>query len=704
MSFAFAASAQEENDSLQTAEPMKEQTLDEVVVGHRRLGTIRMAGPMNGTTIHQEELFKAACCNLGESFSTNPSVDVSYDDATTGARQIRLLGLSGTYVQMMGDNIPNWRGVSMPYALGYVPGPWMKSIQVSKGNASVKYGYESITGQINVQYLPAEDVENLTANVYGDSKSRMEGNLTGNIRLTDKLSTQLLTHYENRWGHHDENNDGFTDLPDIRQANIHNRWAYLGDKYIFHGGVGVLDEHRSSGQTAHHSAASMGHLWESAVETRRYEGFMKHAYILNKEHASNIAVVATASMHETKSSYGLKKYGINEKNVLAQMLYESNLSSLSSLSVGLSMNHDYLHQDVDNPQLDWWTCVGREAPAGGNAPLAAVERETSLGAFAQYTFDWKDKLVIQAGMRLDYRKWDIDYRNRHTSYDAQENAFLPLPTPRLHVKWMPAEWVSFRASAGFGYRMPFHLAEYNYLMASGRNLVLDLGQLGLEQAYNCGLSAQFTIPLWEKALRLNAEYYYTKFKAQTVVDYDADPSRILLYTNQASKGNGFSRVFQVDASYEVLNGLTMTAAYRRNIVKSRYGGLLNGTLRTKPLTSRYKGLVTASYKTPLGIWQFDATLQLNGGGRMPDPYLKEDGSMSWEKTFSAYEQVSLQVTRWFRRFSVYVGGENLTGFRQKHPVYGTDDPWGRDFEPTLVWGPVHGPMFYAGVRVYLERF
>ena len=119
----------------------------------------------NTELIGRGQLIRAACCNLGESFTANPSVDVSYSDAATGAKQIKLLGLSGTYVQMLTENVPNLRGASLPYSLGYVPGPWMQSIQVSKGASSVKNGYESTTGQINIEFLKPQGTDGVRANV-----------------------------------------------------------------------------------------------------------------------------------------------------------------------------------------------------------------------------------------------------------------------------------------------------------------------------------------------------------------------------------------------------------------------------------------------------------------------------------------------------------------------------------------------------------
>ena len=630
----------------------KDEELKEVKVVARKAGTSRLAGAVNGIAVNKDELFKAACCNLGESFTTNPSVDVAYNDATTGARQIILLGLSGTYVQMLTENLPNFRGAAIPYALGYVPGPWMKGILVSKGSASVKNGYESITGQINVDYLQPEDEQQVEVNLFGDTKSRIEANADANVHLSDKWATEILLHHENILQNHDDNGDGFYDMPGREQYNVQNRWVYKGKNYIFHGGLGALKEIRTSGQDTEHVHSD--DIYRIKLHTYRYEGYMKHAFILDHEHGTNIAFMSSASMHQLDARYGNKFYDLNEKNLYGSLMFETNFSTQHNLSLGLSFKHDYLGQN-----------------------LGQNEKETTPGAYAQYTYTLGTKLTAMAGVRFD-----------HSSLYG--NFF----TPRFHVKYSPIDAISIRLSAGKGYCTVFALAEYNYLLSSGRNLNIskDLKQ---EEAWNYGLSTAFYIPMFGKTLKLNAEYYYTSFENQAVVDYDANKELIAIYN---LRGKSYSHTFQIDASYPLLRGLEITAAYRLNDVKCTYD--YGKSLMEKPLTSKYKALFTASYKTPLGLWQFDATVQLNGGGRNPESYQLADGSPSWSPRFHSFEQVSAQVTRWFRHWSIYVGGENLTGFKQKTPIYGASTPWGSDFEPTLVWGPVEGRMFYAGVRVH----
>nr|WP_253951946.1 TonB-dependent receptor [Xylanibacter caecicola] len=645
---------------------MKGSTVGEVTVVTRRPGTSRLGGAVNGVKIGQEELFKAACCNLGESFSTNPSVDVNYSDVTTGARQIKLLGLSGTYVQMLTENLPNYRGAAAPYSLGYVPGPWMKSIQVSKGCSSVKNGYEAITGQINVDFKKPEDEEGAEINVFGDTKTRFEANADGNIHINKSLSTELLAHFENSFENHDENNDGFYDKPKVRQINVNNRWFGRTRNYIFHGGMGALTEKREGGQT-HAADMQTAPLYNIRMNTDRYEAYMKHAFILDHSHGTNIALMASGTMHAMDAAYGNKWYDINEKNVYASLIFETNPTKAHNISAGLSFNHDYLKNTLYMYNIE----------TGGLSFMRLREKENVPGMYAQYTYNLHHRFTAMAGIRLDH-----------------SNVYGTFVTPRFHLKYAPADIVSIRLSAGKGYRTPHILAENNYLLASGRKLVAE--PLRQEEAWNYGASTALNIPLFGETLKLNMEYYYTRFKEQAVIDYDSDPFEIRIYNLD---GKSYSHTFQIDATYELFRGMTLTAAYRLSDVKTTIGG----RLMEKPLTSKYKGLLTASYKTPLGLWQFDATLQLNGGGRMPAPYEKEDGTPSWNTRFGAYEQLSAQITRWFRHFSVYVGGENLTGFKQKTPIISADNPWSREFEPTMIWGPVHGAMVYAGIRVKIGR-
>lgn len=665
-----------ENDTVHVSSP--DETVDivlregvelgEVNVVSRKLGTMKLRNSvMNEDMISSAELSRAACCNLGESFVTNPSVDVTYSDAATGAKQIKLLGLSGTYVQMMTENIPNYRGAAAPYGLGYVPGPWMQSIQVSKGSSSVKNGYEAITGQINVEFkkpqLPEADW--LSANIFASTTNRYEANADATLKLSSRWSTSLLAHYENETKAHDSNGDGFADIPQVKQYNLWNRWAYMGDRYVFQAGIKALSEERNSGQVSHGNNHLVD-LYMIGIETDRYEAFTKNAYIFNKEKNTNLALILSGSLHKQDAMYGRKIYDVNQHNSYASLLFETELGKRHSFSSGLSFNYDSYDQhyrltnDAEQPLLKKFV------------------KEAVSGAYVQYTYNWEDKLILMGGVRGDH--------------SSEYGYFV---TPRFHVKYNPNEYIHFRISAGKGYRTNHVLAESNYLLASSRRM--DIAKhLDQDEAWNYGVSTSAYIPVLGNTLNLNAEYYYTDFRKQVVVDMDTNPHAVMFYNLD---GRSYSQVFQIEASYPFFPGFTLTAAYRWADAKTTY----DGKLMEKPLTSKYKGLLTASYQTPLGLWQFDVTLQMNGGGRMPAPYKLESGAWSWERRYDSFEQLNAQVTRYFRRWSVYVGGENLTNFKQKNPIIDASNPWGGNFDATMVWGPMHGVKGYVGVRFNLPR-
>lgn len=630
----------------------RNHVLEEVSIQDRRSeGLTRLGGAENGQQIGQDELFRAACCNLGESFVTNPSVDVNYNDAAVGARQIKLLGLSGQYVQMLIENLPVTPGAAMPYALGYVPGAWMKSISVSKGASSVKNGPQSITGQINVEFVKPDEEPGVKINVYTDSRLKSEFNGIGNVHINQHLSTEVLAHYEKDFMHMDENGDGWHDSPNLEQWHVQNRWKYQKGRYIMHAGIGYLGENREGGQMLHAST----NPYRVLIGSKRLDGYMKHAFLLDGEHNTNLAFLASGSLYNLDGTFGLKEYSDRQNNLNTQLVLEHDFNEEHNISTGLSFNADRLDENLNVMSAGWLT------------------EEYTPGAYAQYTYKPTYKLTAMAGIRVD-----------HSSF--YDRTYI---TPRLHVKWVPADILTIRLSLGKGYRTPMPLAENHYLLASGRTLTI--APLKQEEAWNSGLSMALFIPVKDRMLTVNAEYYYTDFINQMVVDYDSDPTHIII---DNLSGTSYSHTLQVDANYDFSEELNLLAAFRYNKVMCTYGD----RLMEKPLQSRYKGLLTMSWKPMMAIWQVDFTMQLNGGGRIPS-YYDADGTLVSGEEFPCYPQINMQVTREFRHFSFYIGGENLTNYKQTQLVVNAADPWSSTFDPTLVWGPVHGIMGYAGIRM-----
>ena len=628
------------------------EQLNEVVVTSRRLGTTQLRGSVvQAQKMSREELFRAACCNLAESFETNPSVDVVYADASTGAKQIKLLGLSGTHVQMLTENYPNFRGTAALYGMDYIPGPWMESIQVSKGTSSVKNGYEALAGQINVEYKKPQFADMFSANLFVSEAQRYEGNVDLFLPVTDKWWTGLFVHYSNDTHQHDSNGDGFLDQPLKEQVNVMNRWQYVSDKYLSQYGIRYLHEDRTGGQSTKNNADP----YRINLNTNRVELFTKQAYMLNPVTGANIAAILSGSYHEQRSTYDRLRYNIYQDNLYASLMYEHQFTDKHGLSAGLSLNYDGFHESLGDQKT--------------------IQEETVPGAYVEYTYNLNDKFIALAGIRAD-----------HSSHYGW------FVTPRLHVKYKPVEWFHLRASIGKGFRTPHILAENNFLLASSRRMEIA-DQLDQEEAWNTGINATFYIPIAGKELTLQGEWYYTNFQKQVVIDMETDPHAVRFYNLD---GKSFSHNYQIEATYPFFRGFTLTAAWRYLDVQNDYKDRAGNTIRLKkPLMSDYKAFATASYQTRLKKWQFDLTGQFNGGGRMPTP---DPAQGLWEDTFGSYTVVNAQVTKYFRRWSVYLGVENLLDYQQTDPIIDAGNPRGDRFDGTMIWGPVMGRVIYGGFR------
>lgn len=636
--------------------------LEEVVITKEKTGTMTFRTlPVQTQKINAFELTRAACCNLSESFETNPSVDVSYSDAVTGAKQIRLLGLDGEYVQLLTENFPNYRGLATPYGLDYVPGPWMESIQVSKGTSSVKNGYEAITGQINVEYKKPPFSDVLTANLFAADNARLEANLDASILLNEELSTGLFLHFSNEQKEMDSNDDGFLDIPLKQQINAMNRWYFRNNNLISQIGVQYLKDKREGGQTKNVNAVNP---YKTDLDVNRVSFFTKNGYILDPYKNESLALIFTGSYQKQDSYFGHRQYDAEETNLYANFMYEKDFHPEHKLSAGVSVNY------VDMDEV----FVRDNTLMIGHTPQDT--KETTPGAYLEYTFNKDYKFILLAGLRVDYS----------SIYDV----FI---TPRLHIKYNFTDCLHLRGTIGKGFRTAHVLAENSYLLANSRNILLS-SEFDQEEAWNYGLNLGLYIPINEKELMINGEWYYTDFKKQLVVDLDSDPHSVSFYNLD---GKSYSSVFQLEASYPFFKGFSLTAAYRWMDVKTTY----NGVLKKKPLISDYKALITASYQTHLRKWQFDATVQFNGGGRMPESDLLNP---LWDNSFPSFTVMNAQVSKFFRTWSIYVGVENIFDFIQKNRIIANDNPWNDDFDATMIWGPVHGRKFYIGFRYHIPRF
>ena len=655
-----------------------ETILDEVTITERKAGVLRLRESAFDTqTIGVEELCRAACCNLSEAFETNASVDVAYSDAATGAKQIRLLGLSGTYVQLIQENTPAVRGLAQNFGLEYIPGPWMSSIQVSKGTSSVINGYEATSGQINVELLKPQTQNPLSVNLMVNSETMAEANIMGGWKISPQsLYTGILAHYGQSFMAMDENHDSFVDMPKIQNANLANRWFYRHGEYTFQAFVRGLFDRRRGGQLAD----SIANPYRINLNTWRVEGFLKNGYVFDEESGSSVALITAISYHNQDNTYGLRNWKADQLNAYLNAIYQGNwegaglIDNDHRLSAGLSVNYDKYGENLIIK----------------GAGLLLDRQELTAGVFAEYSYTYAEKLSLVTGVRADY--------STHYGFFV---------TPRANIRYTPWHWWVIRGSAGMGYRSPNAIADNAFILPSSRQLKMN-DDIRQERAVNAGISTTFYIPVGRRELQLSGEYYYTHFLNSLIVDMDRDPHAVYI-CNQSDIPNAksFAHSAQIELSMEVLRGWTWTAAFRWTDVRQTTMDVEgNYSLRTKALTNRFKGVITTSYQTPLKKWQFDVTAQFNGISRMPDgftAYGDMRGGYGTPVSINWYPQLMAQITKYFRTCSLYVGAENMTNFKQYNPIIDSSHPYSPDFDASMVCAPTMGWKVYVGFRYDLEK-
>lgn len=655
--------------------------LEEVTVSARKKASSRsFIEAQNVINVSSAELLKAACCNLSESFETNPSIDVNFADAISGTRQIQMLGLKSPYILIATENIPAIRGAAQSYGLSFIPGTWVESIQITKGAGSVINGYESITGQINAELQKPTTDFSFYQNFYGANSGRWESNTHLNTKVSDKWDTGFYLHGNLRDGHHDKNDDNFYDMPQGKQINVMNRWQYThpekglvsfinfrymedesqsGQIHLDHNGDGDGGDH--GGDTA------LQELWESEIQTQRFDVAAKLGWVNPEIPYQSLGIQTAFGYHNQDSFFGLQTYDITHSSFYGNLIYNSIISdSRHKIKTGVSFTYDAYDETVNE--------------------IVYGRKENSAGAFFEYNYDNLDKLNLTAGIRLD-----------------NSNILGFFVTPRLHVKYSLWEKSALRFSIGSGRRSANIFTENQQMFSTNRNInILDkdgkIYGLDPEHAWNYGVSYMQGFNLFGKKADITLDFYRTDFVNQVVVDWE-NPQNIRFYN---LKGTSYANSFQTEFNYNPFQHFDIRFAYKYYDIQTDY---ISGRLE-KPLTPKNRIFGNMSYETHASeegsLWKFDATINWLDTQRFPSTASSPEAFQLPERS-PTVTTINAQITKVFSpKFEVYLGGENITNVRQNNPVINWENPFANYFDTTFVYGPIFGSTYYTGLRYKID--
>lgn len=647
-----------------------EKSIDGVVVTGSKAATAlskKEAGLV--FNIDKKELLKAACCNLSESFETNATVDVSFSNAVTGTKQLKMLGLDQKYTSLTKEQLPEIRGLASAYGLNFIPGRWIESIQLTKGGSTVTNGYESITGQINTELLKNAKTPETSLNLFADFNGRAEVNITNVSPINDKWSQTFLLHGNGTFGNTDMNNDGFLDRPKGTQINA----AYLlnyndleKSGFGSHFGINFIRDERTAGQVGFDKKLGQDKqpFYGVGIDISRFQVWNKTGYVFKGKPYQSIGWMNQYVYHQQDSNFGLRNYAGQQHTYYSNLIFESIIGNTNhKYKAGASFLYDgyketYLLNDLRR-------------------------NEIVPGIFAEYTLTGL-KYTLVAGSRVDF----------HNLAGTQF-------TPRLNFKYDFTPQTILRLSAGRGFRTANVFAESQQYFASNRaiNILPNGGNIyGLrpEIAWNYGASLQQEFKLFGRKSSIIADFFRTDFQDQVLVDLDKSPQQLTFYNLE---GKSFANSFQTQWDFTPFKNFDVRLAYKYYDVQADY----IGGRREVPFMAKHRGFVNLAYSTNKsdkgGFWSFDTTLNWVGKQRLTDT--STNPAEFQLPTYSeSYAVLNAQISRNFnKKIRAYLGGENLTSYYQKNAIVDFKNPFGNYFDGGMVYAPIMKANFYVGLDV-----
>lgn len=633
-----------------------ESDLEEIIIKSKRNAVQKsFLSTTNMFTVNSAELLKAACCNLAESFETNPSIDLSFSDALTGTKQIQMLGLTSPYLLITQENIPSVRGASQVFGLTFTPGTWVESIQITKGAGSVVNGFESISGQINAELVKPFTDNKFFLNAYSSINGRLELNTHINKKVSDKWRTGLYVHGNYRGEKFNKNNDNFLDMPLSNQINVMNRWQFTDAEkgWVSFINLRFLNDEKQTGEINFNPSKDRvypettlvgNELWGSEIVTKRYDLSAKLGYVFPEMPFQSIGFQMAYSNHQQDSYFGLNVYDIQHESVYSTVIFNSIIGDTrNKFKTGLSFAHDNYSELVNVSDYD--------------------RKENSLGVFFEYAFDNLENFSLTAGLRVD-----------------THNLLGTFVTPRLHLRYVPWEKGVFRASVGRGKRSANIFAENQQLFASSRQIQIDnvggeIYGLNPEIAWNYGVSYLQKFNLFDNQGDITFDFYQTNFKNQVIVDWE-NPQEISFYNLE---GKSIANSFQLEVNYNLAPNFNLRTAYKYFDISTDYK---SGNLQ-KPVQPKDRFFANLSYETELtekdAQWRFDITFNNIGTQRLPNTSSNPEQYQLPENS-EPYQLLNAQITKVFNsKFEIYFGVENLTNVQQNNPILASDDPFWTKF-------------------------
>jgi outer membrane receptor protein involved in Fe transport len=517
-------------------------------------------------------------------------------------------------------------------------------------------GYESMSGQINVELKKPDNTERLFVNLFLNQDMRTELNIIGAHQLKERLSFLTAAHGQLNWLKMDMNHDHFIDNPLIQNINFLNRITYnlkQGGMLMLAATVSLEDRQGGGTHFDFKRNNEAQNEFGLRLNTQRVDVMAKSGFVLN-EH-SYLGIQYKYNYHHQQGFIGKRNYAATEHFGYFNAIFQHEWLEAHNLKMGVSMQTNQVNEELDSIRLN--------------------RLEIVPGMFAEGAFNFlENKVMLVGGLRVDYH-----------------NLYSVFVSPRANVKWNIVDNLSLRLSAGKGFRVASIFAE-NFGWLANNRVVQVQRDLQPEQAWNYGANLTYKFMIGFREASISTDYYRTDFQNQVVADLEN--TRLLQFYNLS--GKSFANAFQIDMNYEVIKRFDVKVAYKFEQTKTDY----KDGRKIYPLRPQHRGLLGLSYTTPKEHWRFNTSLNWFGKTRIPSTAVND---LANQRSLQSRDWVQLnaQITFKWKAWEVYIGGENLINFIQPQPIIAGEQAMNEQFDASLVWGPLRGAMAYAGFRYSL---
>ncbi len=631
--------------SLET-EDENEHELEEVVVTATRSTRTIDNIPTRVEVIAGEELDEKGNMKPGDIrmlLAESTGIQTQQTSAASGNSSIRIQGLDGKYTQIIRDGFPLYTGFSGGLGLLQIAPLDLQQVEVIKGSSSTLYGGGAIAGLVNLVSKKPTEERQLNFLINGTSALGLDASSF----YAEKFEKKGLTVYAayNHGTAYDPSDIGLTAIPKFNRFTVNPKlFVYFNPATTLSAGLNATVENRIGGDLQYIKGnGNAAHSYFEENKTGRYSTQVELDHQLSEQEK----LVFRNAVSYYDRSIGLPDYLFSgvQLSTYSEANYTRN-SKNADWVMGVNLLTERFKEDK-------------------NSDFALRSYDyTTVGAFAQNTWNATEKLTVETGIRGDY----------HNEFGF---FFLPKISALLKVN----EHFSTRLGGGLGYKAPSVFTEDAERLQFRNVLPLDVANTKAERSYGANYDINYRTTLFDDlvSFSINQMFFYTRIHQPILLTPTIGNNLAYIQPNGNLNTKGMETNAKITyGDFKLFIGYTLADVNQH----------MDGSSTVYPLVSKHRINNVLMYEVE-DQWKIGAEAYYFGQQRLND-----------FTTGKSYWTTGLMAEKLWERFSIFINFENLTDTRQtKFDTIYTGSITNPNFRD--IYAPVDGFVINGGIKFKL---